>query len=155
MDKRAVYTELAEQFSALIVGETDLIANAANLAALIHHELPDLNWTGFYFARGKQLVLGPFQGRIACIRIPWGLGVCGTAAARAAAVVVPNVHAFPGYIACDAVTESELVVPLLRDGNVLGVLDLDSPKLARFDEDDRAGCEQLAAQLVAHHPDWR
>jgi len=155
MGKRAAYTSLAEQYSGLIAGETDLIANAANLAALIYHELPDLNWAGFYFTRGKELVLGPFQGRVACVRIPWGLGVCGTAAARGAAVVVPDVNAFPGHIACDAASQSELAVPLLRDGKVLGVLDLDSPKPARFDEADRAGCAQLAAMLVAHHPDWR
>jgi GAF domain-containing protein len=154
MSKQTDYAELAAQFETLIAGEPDLIANAANLAALIYHGLPELNWAGFYLARGRDLVLGPFQGKIACVRIPWGQGVCGTAAARGASVVVPDVHAFPGHIACDAASQSELVVPLLREGQVLGVLDLDSPRLRRFDDDDRIGCERLAAMLVAHQPDW-
>jgi GAF domain-containing protein len=153
-DKRTTYAELAEQYAALIHGEPDRIANAANLAALIFHGLPDLNWAGFYFTRGTELVLGPFQGKVACVRIPWGQGVCGTAAARAATVLVPDVHAFPGHIACDAASESELVVPLLVEGRVAGVLDLDSPLLARFNEDDRIGCEHLAAMLAAHHRQW-
>src|SRR5947199_9023947 len=113
MDKTRLYDELARQLTALIEGERDLIANSANMAALIYHGLPDLNWAGFYFARQGELVLGPFQGKPACIRIPWGQGVCGNAAARAAAIVVPDVHAFPGHIACDPSSRSELVVPLL------------------------------------------
>jgi GAF domain-containing protein len=152
--KTRLYDELAEQLTALLAGESDLVANAANMAALIYHGLPELNWTGFYFARGSGLVLGPFQGRPACVRIAWGSGVCGTAAARGAAVVVPDVHEFPGHIACDAASRSELVVPLVASGRVVGVLDLDSPVLGRFDEADRAGVECLAAILVAHHPDW-
>lgn len=154
MDKPALYDELARQLEALIGGEPDRIANAANMAALIYHGLPELNWAGFYFAQGEELVLGPFQGKPACVRIPWGNGVCGTAAARAQSVVVPDVHEFPGHIACDDASASELVVPLLRSGRVVGVLDLDSPVRGRFDEEDRAGCERLAAIFLDHHPDW-
>ncbi len=146
-----LYRDLAVQLTALLEGENDPIANAANTAALIRYGLPDLNWVGFYFHNGAELALGPFQGRPACVRIPIGRGVCGTAAARGAAVLVPNVHEFPGHIACDPDSRSELVVPLVEDGAVLGVLDLDSPRLARFDEADREGCEQLAALFVAHH----
>jgi len=156
VSKSELYRELAEQLRALLAGETDRIANAANMAALIYHGLPDLNWAGFYFRRGQELVLGPFQGRPACVRIPLGKGVCGTAAARAATVRVPDVHDFPGHIACDPNSRSELVVPLLpvfagMAGEVLGVLDLDSPLSARFDAIDQAGCEQLAALFVDHH----
>jgi L-methionine (R)-S-oxide reductase len=153
--KRARYGELADQLAGLIAGESDPIANAANMAALIYHGLPDLNWAGFYFARDGGLVLGPFQGKPACVRIAWGQGVCGTAAARAAPVVVPDVHEFPGHIACDAASRSELVVPLVSGGRVVGVLDLDSPSLARFDADDRAGIERLVRVLLHQHPDWR
>jgi GAF domain-containing protein len=147
-DKSALYRDLAAQLRSLIDGEPDRIANAANMAALIYHGLPDLNWAGFYFTQhgeegGRELVLGPFQGRPACVRIPWGKGVCGTAAARGETVPVPDVHDFPGHIACDPVSRSELVVPLIEDGRVTGVLDLDSPRLARFDADDRTGCEHL------------
>jgi L-methionine (R)-S-oxide reductase len=150
--KSGLYRDLAEQLAALLAGETDPIANAANMAALIYHGLPDLNWAGLYFRRGQELVLGPFQGKPACVRIPLGRGVCGTAAARAATVLVPDVHDFPGHIACDPASRSELVVPLLPAfGEVLGVLDLDSPLLARFDEVDREGCEQLVALFVGHH----
>lgn len=157
-DKPALYRELVQQLAALIADESDLIANAANMAALIYHGLPDLNWAGFYFAdaAGGELVLGPFQGKPACVRIGWGNGVCGTAAARGAAIVVPDVHAFPGHIACDPASRSELVVPLVAaDGRVVGVLDLDSPVLARFDNDDRDGCAGLVAILLQQHPDWR
>jgi L-methionine (R)-S-oxide reductase len=147
--KRALYDELATQLAALLEGESDPVANAANTAALIYHGLPDLNWVGFYFRRGDELVLGPFQGKPACVRIPWGQGVCGTAAARGAAVIVPDVHEFPGHIACDPESRSELVVPLVTAGEVAGVLDLDSPVLARFDEEDRAGVERLVAILIA------
>jgi GAF domain-containing protein len=143
---------LAAELAALIAGEPDLVANAANMAALVYHGLPDLNWTGFYFARGGELVLGPFQGKPACIRIAWGNGVCGAAAARAASIVVPDVEAFPGHIACDAASRSELVVPLLVAGRVVGVFDLDSPRLGRFDDADRIGCERLAALFVEHQP---
>lgn len=154
MSKRALYCDIAEQLAALVAGETDRIANAANMAALIYHGLPNLNWAGFYFARGGELVLGPFQGKPACVRIAWGKGVCGTAATRGATVVVPDVHEFPGHIACDAASRSELVVPLISGGRVVGVLDLDSPLPARFDEEDRAGCERLVSVLMRHHPDW-
>jgi GAF domain-containing protein len=143
-----LYRDLARQLAALIEGEPDRTANAANMAALVYHGLPDLNWAGFYFTRGSELVLGPFQGRPACVRIAWGSGACGTAAARATSVLVPDVHDFPGHIACDPVSQSELVVPLIEDGRVIGVLDLDSPRLARFDEDDRLGCEHLVAVFL-------
>jgi GAF domain-containing protein len=149
--KPALYRDLARQLAALIAGEPDAIANAANAAALIYHGLPDLNWAGFYFRNGAELVLGPFQGKPACVRIPVGKGVCGTAAAQRTTLLVPDVHDFPGHIACDPDSRSELVVPLIEDGGVLGVLDLDSPLLARFDEIDRDGCEQLVALLVVHH----
>jgi L-methionine (R)-S-oxide reductase len=142
-DKITLYRDLAAQLAALIEGEPDRVANAANMAALIYHGLPDLNWAGFYFTQGGELVLGPFQGQPACVRILWGNGVCGTAAARGATVLVSDVHDFPGHIACDPVSQSELVVPLIEDGRVTGVLDLDSPKLARFDAEDQTGCEQL------------
>jgi L-methionine (R)-S-oxide reductase len=153
-DKPRLYEELARQLAAVIEGERDLTANSANIAALIYHGLPDLNWAGFYRARGRELVLGPFQGKPACVRIPWGEGVCGTAAARASAIVVPDVHDFPGHIACDPASQSELVVPLLDKDRVLGVLDLDSPVRGRFNEDDRAGCERLVAIFLAHQLRW-
>jgi L-methionine (R)-S-oxide reductase len=149
-NKPELYRDLLRQLSALLAGEGDLIANAANTAALIYHGLPDLNWAGFYFRHGTELVLGPFQGKPACVRIPIGTGVCGTAAERAAAVLVADVHEFPGHIACDPNSRSELVIPLVDADTVLGVLDLDSPLLARFDEIDREGCEQLAAMFVDH-----
>lgn len=139
------YPELRAQLGALLEGEQDSIANAANMAALLYHSLPNVNWVGFYFLKGGELVLGPFQGKPACVRIPVGKGVCGTAAARRESVLVPDVHAFPGHIACDTASRSELVVPLLRNGALIGVLDLDSPMPVRFDEDDRTGCESLAA----------
>jgi L-methionine (R)-S-oxide reductase len=141
--KAESYRDLARQLASLIEGEPDRVANAANMAALLYHSLPELNWAGFYFAQGRELVLGPFQGQPACVRIPWGNGVCGTAASRGETVLVPDVHAFPGHIACDPVSQSELVVPLIEDGRVTGVLDLDSPRLSRFDDEDRLGCEHL------------
>ena len=149
-DKRAAYARLEQDLAALVGGETDLVANAANTAALVFAVLPRLNWAGFYFARaGGELLLGPFQGRPACVRIAAGRGVCGAAAAARRTVVVPDVHVFPGHIACDAASRSEIVVPLLRaDGSLLGVLDLDSPAVARFDADDQAGLERLAAIFV-------
>ena len=153
-DKRTLYDDLARQLVALIEGERDLIANCANMAALVYDGLPNLNWAGFYFARKEELVLGPFQGKPACVRIPWGEGVCGAAAARGSSIVVPDVHEFPGHIACDVASQSELVVPLLDRARVLGVLDLDSPVRGRFDEEDRAGCERLVALFLAHQPRW-
>lgn len=144
------YLDVAEQLDELLGGESDVVANLANTAALIYHTLPRLNWAGFYLMRGGMLVLGPFQGKPACVRIEVGKGVCGAAVARRTTVLVPDVHAFPGHIACDAASASELVVPLIRNGTVLGVLDLDSPMLARFDERDQAGCEALVAVLLRH-----
>jgi L-methionine (R)-S-oxide reductase len=143
--KAEVYRELAQQAEGLFAGERDAIANAANLASLIWFGLEDLNWSGFYFLKGGELVLGPFQGKPACVRIAIGKGVCGTAVARGASLVVPDVDAFPGHIPCDSASRSELVVPLTQTGKIVGVLDLDSPLLNRFDEDDRAGMEKLAA----------
>jgi L-methionine (R)-S-oxide reductase len=144
------YRDLAAELDALLTGEPDPTANAANAAAAIYHSLPNLNWAGFYFLRSNELVLGPFQGRPACVRIPLGKGVCGTAAASRQSVLVPDVEAFPGHIACDSASRSELVVPLLSGDRLLGVLDLDSPFPARFDEHDQAGCEALAAIVVRH-----
>src|SRR6202034_1205557 len=149
-DKPALYDELATELDALLSGETDPVANAANAAAAIYHALPELNWAGFYFLRGEELVLGPFQGRPACVRIPLGKGVCGMAALQRRSVLVPDVEACPGHIACDTESRSELVVPLIVEGVLLGVLDLDSPVLARFDEADRVGCERLAGVIVRH-----
>jgi UDP-glucose 4-epimerase len=147
--KPALYASLLAQASSLFEGERDATANAANLAALLFHGLPDLNWAGFYWMKGDELVLGPFQGKPACVRIALGKGVCGTAAASACTVVVPDVHAFPGHIACDSASESEVVVPVMRAGAVLGVLDLDSPRLARFDDEDARALEALVAAFVA------
>lgn len=146
--KAALYDELAGELAALLHGEPDGIANAANAAAAIYHALPDLNWAGFYLLRGKELVLGPFQGRPACVRIPLGKGVCGTAAQQRRTLLVPDVAAFPGHIACDIASRSELVVPLLAADRLLGVLDLDSPIPARFDAADSAGCERLAGVVA-------
>jgi L-methionine (R)-S-oxide reductase len=139
------YADLAEQARGLLHGERDRIANAANFAALIYNALPDLNWAGFYFYDGNELVVGPFQGRPACVRIALGKGVCGSAAASRQTQLVRDVHAFPGHIACDAASRSEIVVPLYDGDRLIGVWDVDSPKLARFDEEDRAGMERLAA----------
>ena len=145
-----MYRDLVAEMDALLGGESDGIANLANAAAVIFDRLPELNWAGFYLLRGGMLVLGPFQGKVACTRIEIGKGVCGTAVSRRASVLVEDVHAFPGHIACDSASESELVVPLLRDGQVIGVLDLDSPLRARFDGDDQAGCEALVAVISRH-----
>jgi GAF domain-containing protein len=147
-DKAAGYARLAAELEALLDGERDLVANAANTSALLFAALPELNWAGFYFLKGSELVVGPFQGKPACVRIALGRGVCGAAAAARRTIVVPDVHAFPGHIACDAASNSEIVVPLLDGARLLGVLDLDSPRLARFDEQDRAGLERLAAIFV-------
>lgn len=147
-DKPKLYAELALQAEALLSGERDAIANAANLSALIWMTLPDLNWAGFYLYDGQELVLGPFQGKPACVRISLGRGVCGTAAQKRETVIVQNVHEFPGHIACDSASNSEIVLPLLIGEHLLGVLDLDSPQLNRFDEQDRAGLERLATIWV-------
>src|SRR5262252_7946587 len=147
-DPATAYTELARDLRALLAGERDLVANAANTAALIYGALPELNWAGFYLYKSGELVLGPFQGKPACVRIALGKGVCGTAAARRETVLVEDVHAFPGHIACDSASNSEVVIPLLRDGLLLGVLDLDSPKRARFGASDARGLETLARIFV-------
>jgi GAF domain-containing protein len=149
-DKRAAYGELARELAGLLAGERDLIANAANTAALIFNALPEVNWAGFYLLKDGELVVGPFQGKPACVRIALGRGVCGTAAAERRTLVVADVHAFPGHIPCDAASRSEIVVPLLQGTAVLGVLDLDSPATGRFDAEDAAGLEALAALFLAH-----
>jgi GAF domain-containing protein len=149
LPKADFYARLCRDLDALFAGERDPVANAANMAALLFHSLPELNWAGFYILRGSELVLGPFQGKPACVRIPVGRGVCGAAVARGASILVPDVHAFPDHIACDSASRSELVVPLRRKGQVIGVLDLFSPRLNRFDEADRTGCEPLAALFTA------
>jgi len=146
--KPDLYAQLIEAADAVTAGETDAIANMANLAALIMAALPDLNWAGFYRNVGGELVLGPFQGKAACIRIPFGRGVCGAAAASRVVQLVEDVHAFPGHIACDAASRSELVVPIVHAGELLGVLDLDSPLPARFDAQDAAGCSELIHKLA-------
>jgi GAF domain-containing protein len=147
--KSELYDQLATQLSSLLAGERDLMANAANFSSLIFHSLPDLNWAGFYFEQDDELVLGPFQGRPACVRIRIGQGVCGAGAAKCETVIVPDVHEFPGHIACDSASNSEIVVPLMKDGRLIGVLDLDSPLPARFDQQDARGLENLARILLA------
>jgi L-methionine (R)-S-oxide reductase len=147
-DSATMYRDLASALEGLVAGEPDGIANMANAAALFWESLPDLNWVGFYRNIGGELVLGPFQGRPACIRIPIGTGVCGVAAATRQVQRVEDVNAFPGHIACDSASNSELVVPILRDGELIAVLDLDSPKTARFTEKDEAGCVKLAEILA-------
>ena len=147
-DKATLYRELAAALEALVAGEPDGIANMANAAALIWESLPDLNWAGFYRNVGGELVLGPFQGRAACIRIPFGKGVCGAAAATLQVQRVDDVNALPGHIACDVASASELVVPIVRDGVLIAVLDLDSPNVARFDAEDEAGCVRLGEILA-------
>jgi GAF domain-containing protein len=147
-DKAALYADLLSAADALTAGEADAVANMANLSALIWQYLPDLNWSGFYRMIDGELVLGPFQGKAACIRIPLGKGVCGAAAASGRTQLVEDVHAFPGHIACDAASASEIVVPVLRDGAVVAVLDLDSPTPARFDAADQAGLEALVERIA-------
>ena len=142
------YPLLVAQLQALLAGERDFIANAAQFSAFLFQELRDLNWAGFYLARGEELVLGPFQGKVACVRIPFGRGVCGAAAATGQTQCVDDVHAFAGHIACDSASNSELVVPLFKDGRLFGVLDLDSPSLARFSAADQAGIEALVEVFV-------
>ncbi|OHC91769.1 MAG: hypothetical protein A2095_16500 [Sphingomonadales bacterium GWF1_63_6] len=146
-DKATLYADLISAADALTGGEPDPVANMANVAALLWQFLPDLNWAGFYRLVGDELVLGPFQGKPACIRIPLGRGVCGTAAATRETQLVEDVHAFPGHIACDAASASEIVLPVVQDGHLIGVLDLDSPRVARFDSDDAAGLEALIAVI--------
>jgi L-methionine (R)-S-oxide reductase len=147
--KREHYDELLQQVRGLLAGEHDLIANAANFGALVYHSLPEVNWAGFYLYDGSELVVGPFQGKPACIRIALGRGVCGTAAQSRETQLVRDVNAFDGHIACDAASQSEIVVPLVRaDGSLLGVWDVDSPVVDRFDEDDRAGMQALCAVFM-------
>ena len=148
-ERVAQYRELAEQAAALVDGETDRVANAANLAALVYDALSVVNWAGFYFFDGTELVVGPFQGKPACVRIALGSGVCGTAAATRRTQLVPDVHRFPGHIACDADSRSEIVLPLVAGDTLLGVLDLDSPRPSRFDETDQRGLEKFA-EIAVH-----
>ena len=147
-DKPTLYRDLAQALEALVADEPDAIANMANAAALIWESLPDVNWVGFYRNVGDELVLGPFQGRPACIRIPFGQGVCGVAAQTKQVQRVDDVHAFPGHIACDTASNSEIVVPIIRDGEMVAVLDIDSPNKARFTDEDEAGCLNLAEILM-------
>ena len=146
--KPLLYDELLAQARALFEGERDALANSANLAALVYHTLPELNWAGFYWMKGGELVLGPFQGKPACVRIALGKGVCGTAALARETIVVQDVNAFPGHIACDSASRSEIVVPIVRGGRALGVLDVDSPVLSRFDAEDRRGLEAIVAAFI-------
>jgi L-methionine (R)-S-oxide reductase len=148
-DKAADYAQLADELASLLSGERDTVANAANTAALIFDALPEINWAGFYFLRNGELVVGPFQGKPACVRIALGKGVCGAAAAQRKTIVVPDVHEFPGHIACDSASRSEVVVPLIADDGLLGVLDIDSPRKARFDEADARGLEKLASVFLS------
>lgn len=149
LPKAELYAQLHEELRGLLAGETDFIANLANSAALIFHALPVLNWAGFYLLKDGGLVVGPFQGKPACVRIALGKGVCGTAAARRESIVVRDVNEFSGHIACDSASNSEIVIPLLRGDQLLGVLDVDSPRRARFDEEDRQGLEAVVAILMA------
>ena len=148
VSKTELYTNLQLQLRSLLEGERDFIANAANFASLLYHSLPDLNWAGLYLHKGGELVLGPFQGQPACVRIAIGKGVCGTAAEQRQTILVDNVHEFPGHIACDSASKSEIVVPLIAHDELLGVLDLDSPSLARFDDDDARGLNELAEIFI-------
>jgi GAF domain-containing protein len=146
--KAETYAQLLAQLAAVFAGERDGLANLSNMSALLYSSLPALNWAGFYLSREGGLVLGPFQGKVACVRIALGQGVCGTAAQRRDTVIVPDVHAFPGHIACDSASRSEIVVPLIRHDRVLGVLDLDSPQLARFDQEDAKGLNEAVDLLL-------
>ena len=149
MSKDALYQQICEQLQELLGNEKNFVANAANTAALLFQSLPAINWAGFYIAEQDQLVLGPFQGKPACVRIPFGKGVCGTAAAERKTIVVPDVSKFPGHIACDPGSRSEIAVPLLNWGKLLGVLDIDSPDLNRFEDEDRDGIESIASVFLA------
>jgi GAF domain-containing protein len=148
--KPKLYASLVVQLLSLLKGEHDFVANAANMSALIFNSLPNVNWAGFYFLKGEELVLGPFQGNPACVRIPLGMGVCGVAAQQVETIIVPNVHEFPGHIACDVASNSEIVVPLFDGERLLGVLDLDSPMIGRFDDQDAEGLNELVTVFVAH-----
>jgi GAF domain-containing protein len=148
LSKSGTYREIHVQLAGLFSGERNGLANCANMSALLYQVLPDLNWVGFYFLQVGELVLGPFQGKVACVRIAMGRGVCGTAAERREILVVPDVNEFPGHIACDAASRSEIVVPLVQNGKLLGVLDLDSPYPRRFDHEDRAGLAAAVEQLL-------
>jgi L-methionine (R)-S-oxide reductase len=148
--KSQLYASLVAQLRSLLKGEYDFIANAANFSALVYNSLPDVNWSGFYLLHDDVLVLGPFQGKPACVRIPLGDGVCGFAAKQGETVIVPNVHEFPGHIACDAASNSEIVIPLFDGERVFGVFDVDSTSLRRFDDQDAEGLNELATVLVAH-----
>lgn len=148
LSKPGIFAELRQQLVGLLEDERDALANCANVAALIYRGLPDLNWAGFYFIREEELVLGPFQGNVACVRIPLGRGVCGTAAQRRETLIVADVEAFPGHIACDAASRSEIVVPLIQSGRLLGVLDIDSPLPDRFDREDAQGLDSLMGLLI-------
>jgi L-methionine (R)-S-oxide reductase len=153
LSKADLYQELNEQLAGLFAGERNGLANAANMSAVLYEGLPSLNWVGFYFLQEGELVLGPFQGKVACVRIALGTGVCGTAAERRETLMVADVDAFPGHIACDAASRSEIVVPLLQGGRLLGVLDIDSPETERFDEQDSVGLN-AAVSLLLHHSDF-
>ncbi len=147
--KPQLYDALTSELEALIHGEPDFIANLANAAALLFHSLPDLNWAGFYLLKEGELVVGPFQGKPACVRIPLSKGVCGAAATQRRAIIVPNVHAFAGHIACDSASNAEIVIPMLRGDELIGVLDVDSPTFSRFDEADQVGLERFVEALLA------
>jgi L-methionine (R)-S-oxide reductase len=149
-EKQKLYASLVVQLLSLLKGEQDFIANAANFSALLFNSLPNVNWAGFYFLQGDELVLGPFQGNPACVRIPMGKGVCGVAAQQCETIIVPNVHEFPGHIACDVASNAEIVVPLFDGERLLGVLDLDSPTIGRFDDQDAEGLNELVTVFVAH-----
>ncbi len=149
LGKTEMYRLLTEQLKSLLEGERNLIANAANMSALVYQQVPDLNWCGFYLFDGTELVLGPFQGKVACVRIALNRGVCGAAASSRETQLVKDVHSFPGHIACDAASQSEIVVPLVKNGQLIGVWDVDSPKLARFDEEDKAGMQALCEVFLA------
>jgi L-methionine (R)-S-oxide reductase len=144
------YEQLANQLDALLLGETNLYANLSNASALLNQFFDRINWVGFYLMEDGELVLGPFQGLPACIRIPLGKGVCGTSAKTSKTIIVPDVNAFPGHIACDAASQSEIVVPIVKNGTIFGVLDIDSPELNRFSEDDRIGLEKVIDVLIKH-----
>ena len=146
--KLELYSNLKAQLRSLLSGERDFIANAANLSALLYHSIPNLNWAGFYLHKDGELVLGPFQGQPACVRIAIGKGVCGTAAQQQQTIIVDNVHDFPGHIACDSASNSEIVVPIIKDDHLIGVLDLDSPSFRRFDEEDARGLNELVGVFV-------
>jgi len=148
-DKKALYPEIHRALQGVLTGESDLIANLANSAALLFWSLPAVNWAGFYLLKEQELVLGPFQGKVACIRIKLGHGVCGSAAEQRRTLVVPNVHEFPGHIACDSASNSEIVVPIVKNGALVGVLDIDSPEFARFDDNDKTGLEEFVRVLTA------